>query len=689
MRTRHVTWLLFAALMLAAGLGIGFKWIGKSSRSDRPDPISTFPTPFSSQETGQTVVESTASMLHRERVVVLAPEPIPAELLALLKSLKPRETPPKEALRIPQGDQLRLTVKLADTLRARIAPNGGLIVRSNSLSAAEGFQKLAGQRQLGFRRAQSVSDEQLEDLELRAARNSGQAQPDLAGTVEVLAENLSREGWIDLASALHALPEIEYAELESLDRPTPPPAVDIAPVTPLLVGNQTYRGASIGVNVDHVWNTYGIRGAAGLRLTDCEYHYNPNHEDLSGLVSTQPNVVSTYTGFGDEHATAVLGILASGNNGYGTTGSVPECNTWFYPEYSNLTTGFQGRTACVTAAIANSSAGDIVVLEMQTSGPPSGTGGYVPAEYELGVWNAVKTGSDAGVIVIAAAGNGNMNMGDNALFASYHARGNSGAIIVGAASSARTKSSFSTYGPRVNLQGWGGGVFTTGYGTYATYGGDPNQEYTSGFSGTSSATPIVASAAALLQSVAIRICQTRLTPAEMRQILVNTGLPQTGSNAATEPIGPRPELQAAVQALFTAHPPSFGTLESWSLYHFGSTDPGLSADPDQDGAVSLLEYVMGTNPKGNDPGDRDHFPSVSVEHVSPGISNLVIEFHQPAARTGAAWKLQQSTGLDTGSWSDLTSGVNGVLITRTGDWIRATLPADGAARFVRLKVTAN
>lgn len=60
-----------------------------------------------------------------------------------------------------------------------------------------------------------------------------------------------------------------------------------------------------------------------------------------------------------------------------------------------------------------------------------------------------------------------------------------------------------------------------------------------------------------------------------------------------------------------------------------------------------------------------------------------------AARTGAAWKLQQSTALDAGSWSDLTSGVNGVLITRTGDWIRATLPADGAARFVRLKVTTN
>lgn len=687
MRHRHRYWVLFVALMLAVGFGIGFRWLGKSSGSDRSDPISSFPAPSSTIAAEERVAETTGTKPQHERVVVLAPEPIAAERLALLKSLKPREKPPKEELRIPQGDQLRLTVKLADTLRARVSPQGGLIVRSGNPSSIEGFQKLAAQRQLGFRRAQTVSDEQLEDLELRAARNSGQAQPDLAGTVEIRAENLSREGWIDLASALHALPEIEYAELESLDRPPPPPAVDIAPVTPLLVGNQTYRGASIGVNVDHVWNTYGIRGAAGLRVTDCEYHYNSNHEDLSGLVSTQPNVVSTYTGFGDEHATAVLGILASGNNGYGTTGSVPECNTWFYPEYSNLTTGFQGRAACVTAAIANSSAGDIVILEMQTSGP--GTGGYVPAEYELGVWNAVKTGSDAGVIVIAAAGNGSMNLGDNSLFASYHARGNSGAIIVGAASSARTKSSFSTYGPRVNLQGWGGGVFTTGYGTYATYGGDPNQEYTSGFSGTSSATPIVASAAALLQSVAIRICQTRLTPAEMRQILVSTGLPQTGSNAATEPIGPRPELQAAVQALFTAHPPSFGTLESWSLYHFGTSDPGLSADPDLDGAVSLLEYVMGTNPEGNNPGDSDHFPRVSVEQVSPGISNLVIEFHQPAARTGAAWKLQQSTGLDAGSWSDLTSGVNGVLITRTGDWIRATLPADGAARFVRHKVTSN
>lgn len=689
MRLRHRFRVLIVALMLAVGFGIGFRWVGKSSGPDHTDPVSSSPAPSPSHAREERVAETRESKPHQERVVVLPPEPIAAERLALLKSLKPRETPPKEALHIPQGDQLRLTVKLADTLRARVSPQGGLVVRSNSISSTEGFQKLAAQRQLSFRRAQTVSDEQLEDLELRAARNSGQAQPDLAGTVEIRAENLSREGWIDLASALHALPEIEYAELESLDRPPPPPAVDIAPVTPSLVGNQTYRGASIGVNVDHVWNTYGIRGATGLRISDCEYHFNPNHEDLSGLVSIQPNVVSTYTGFGDDHATAVLGILASGDNGYGTSGSVPECSTWFYPEFSNLTTGFQGRAACVTAAIANSSAGDIVILEMQTDGPSSSSADYVPAEFELGVWNAVKTGSDAGVIVIAAAGNGNMNMGDTSLFSSYLARGDSGAIIVGAASSARSKSSFSTYGPRVNLQGWGEGVFTTGYGFYATYGGDSNQEYTSSFNGTSSATPIVASAAALLQSVAIRICQTRLSPAEMRQILVSTGLPQTGSNAATAPIGPRPELGAAVQALFTAHPPSFGTIESWSLYHFGTSNPGLSADPDQDGAASLLEYVMGTNPKGMDPGDSDRFPSVSMEHVSPGNSTLVIEFHQPAARTGAAWKLQQSTSLVTGSWMDLTSGVNGVLITRTGDWIRATLPADGTAKFVRLKATAN
>ncbi|MDZ4402907.1 MAG: S8 family serine peptidase [Prosthecobacter sp.] len=622
------------------------------------------------------------------RIVLREKPAVPPAEQAFRQSLKPRRIPPKEALRIPEGQQLRLTVKIADELVGRANDDGGLSVQSSSATVVEGLQRLVTAHDLRFRRVQTVSDAQLADLTERAARNSGAAQPDLAADVEVIASENSRAAIIALARELHALPEIEYAELESQDQPPPPPAADVAPVTPLLVSNQTYRGASTGVNVDYVWNTFGVRGDGSLRVTDCEYQYNPDHEDLSGLVQMQPNLVSMYTGFGDDHGTAVVGIIASGWNSYGTTGSMPECVTRFYPEFSTLTTGHQSRSACVTAAIAASASGDIVVLEMQANGPATGTTDYVMAEIDISVWNAVRVGTDAGIITVAAAGNGNQNLDDSALFSAYNARGDSGAIIVGGGSSARAKLSFSTYGTRVNVQGWGGGVFTTGYGAYATYGSDPNQEYTSGFSGTSSATPVVASAVALLQSVAIKLLGIRLSPGELRSILVNTGRPQTGAGAATTPIGPLPELEAAVAALLAAHPPTFSTLESWGHYHLATPTPDLAADVDQDGSPALLEYVLGTDPKTQSAADRSRHPHVSLAAPGGGPSVLALDFHQPATRTAAMWVVQQSDSLLTNSWQDLVHGVNGVTITRTGDTIQVTLPAT-AQKFLRLKVTAN
>lgn len=624
----------------------------------------------------------------RERVL---PRPKPALSTAdraFANSLRARALPPKEPLHIPEGRDLRLTVKLADDLMARPDADGRLIVHTDDAGGIRELRELASKAGLAFRRAHTLTDDQLAALSRRAAEKSGNAQPDLAAHVEAVAPAAAREHVIALARALHGLPGVEYAELESRDMPPPPPAVDLAPVTPLLEHLQTYRAAATGVNVDFVWNTYGIRGDAGLRVTDCEYNYNPDHEDLAGLVQLQAGVVSKYTAFGNDHGTAVLGVLSSGWNAYGTTGSVPECEAWFFPEYSNLESGFQSRAACVTAAIAASASGDIVVLEMQTDGPASGTTDYVPAEYALSVWNAVKTGTDAGVITIAAAGNGNQNLDDAGLFSAYHARGDSGAIIVGAGTSARAKYSFSSHGSRVNVQGWGGGVVTTGYGTHATYGGDPNQKYASSFGGTSSATPVVTSAAALLQSVAIKILGRRLSPLELRNLLVSTGRAQTGSNAATAPIGPLPELEAATAALFAADPPVLATLESWGHFHFASGTPDLDADWDKDGLPDLLEYLLGTDPKGSPPGDALRVPRAFIESTG-GTERVVFEFHQPAARTGASWTVQMADSLASHAWQTVVHGAGGASVTRAGDTIRAEVPvtADMGAAFLRLKAT--
>ena len=137
-----------------------------------------------------------------------------------------------------------------------------------------------------------------------------------------------------------------------------------------------------------------------------------------------------------------------------------------------------------------------MLLEMQTVGAG---GGYGPAELDLAVWTVVKAGTDAGVVVVGAAGNGNQNL-DSLSYVPYMNRGDSGAILVGAGSSDadHDKLWFSSYGSRVDVQGWGENVFTLGYGLFTSYGGDDRQSYTNDFGGTSSASPFIASACLLL-----------------------------------------------------------------------------------------------------------------------------------------------------------------------------------------------
>lgn len=497
-------------------------------------------------------------------------------------ALKPRPVRAKVPPTSPPGHAHRLIVKFVDALEARANHDGTLKVNPGESGKPSTLRAVADSLQLRFRPLQSAPEASLNALRKRAELLSGQQQPDPSSLVEVVARNSSPGTILAAAKALLPLAEVEYVEIEALDAPPPPPGFDISPATPSLVTYQTYRGSSQGIGVDYVWNTLGIQGHPSLRITDCEYMFNPKHEDLNGLIAIQPGVASMYCGYGDNHGTAAAGILAAGDNGFGTSGSVQNCQMHFYPEYATMEWGnLQTRTATITAAIAASSPGDIVMLEMQTSGPNAK---YGPAEYQWSVWDAVKTGTDAGVIIIAAAGNDQEDL-DGSAWAEYRSRGDSGAIIVGAGDTSRSRQWFSTYGSRVDLQGWGSGVATTGYGTLATYGGDPNQQYTSAFNGTSSATPIVASAAALLQSVAINKLGTRLTPAEMRSLLVASGRPQSGDSC--KPIGPLPDLTAAVPQLLAKE---FSSDSPISIPGSEEASPILSTIPVSgvDGVVSSV-----------------------------------------------------------------------------------------------------
>jgi len=231
------------------------------------------------------------------------------------------------------------------------------------------------------------------------------------------------------------------------------------------------------------------------------------------------------------------------------------------------------RVTAIANAIADSSAGDVVLLEMQDLG----VSGYGPAELDASVFAVVKAGTDAGVVVVGAAGNGDQDL-DAAGYAGYQAMGDSGAIIVGAGSSNANhdKLSFSTHGSRVDVQGWGGSVFTLGYGGFAQYGGDKNQRYTSTFSGTSSASPFVAAACCILQEWAVQVLGQPLEPTVLRQLLVDTGVPQ-GSGGH---IGPFPDLEEAINVLPTID------FDPWE--DLGNGKAGIAGVPVLTGSGPLL-----------------------------------------------------------------------------------------------------
>lgn len=407
------------------------------------------------------------------------------------------------------------------------------------------FRNVIDANKLNIKKAFQWDEDHFERLQEDAKRISGSDESvKVLKGFYIIKNELANGTLYELAERLEGFSFIRYAELNSLE-PIQPPFIDIPPVTPNYSSFQTYIQSNPGVNMQYAWNL-GIIGQ-GIRVRDIEYGMSVTHEELtSSKFSNQLGINSAVDPSWLDHGTATAGIVAADNGAYGITGMQHGISEFkVYPEYS--TSGYN-RLFAINSALNNSVAGDVVLYEMQTGGvnATQANPNYVPAEYVNSIWDVTKAATDAGIHIIAAAGNGNQNL-DAPAYANYKNRGDSGALMVGAGSNTTTHSrlSFSTYGQRVNVQGWGMNVLSTGYGDYAYLANDPNQTYTM-FSGTSSATPVVASCVIALLSRA-KQSNVTLTPVQVRQILVATGIAQGGDT--TKPIGPLPNMMSALNHL--------------------------------------------------------------------------------------------------------------------------------------------
>jgi subtilisin family serine protease len=322
------------------------------------------------------------------------------------------------------------------------------------------------------------------------------------------------------------------------------------------------HSAPSGIGAMDVWGVPGGKGR-GVRVCDIEGNWNYTHEDLPPGIPLLGGTLIVALDWRN-HGTAVLGEIVSRPNDFGTVGIAHETRA---ATHSAVVGGVFNTVAAIMGATASLKAGDVILIELQATGP---NGKYVAMQYWNDVFSAIVAATAKGITVVEAAGNGNENF-DLPIFTDTGLQKDSGAIVVGAGipptnffdrfgfgtvfasysriGVPRSRIWFSNYGKIVSGQGWGWHVTTCGYGD--AQGGAENRWYTHRFSGNSSASPIVTGAAAIVQGVALAKKGAPLAPAKVRQILMKTGTPpQAGPGVPlSQHIGPLPNLAEAVKLI--------------------------------------------------------------------------------------------------------------------------------------------
>jgi hypothetical protein len=394
----------------------------------------------------------------------------------------------------------------------------------------------------------SLPKSKLDELKQSGENRSGAALPDMNLWFSIrLRTGVDSK---DFLERLKRLPSVESAQPAPL--PAPPSAA-----TPDFGAKQGYIGLGpTGVDASFSWTVPGGNGS-GVTIYDVEYSWNQNHEDLrkaQGIpLLMSPGDLAIDPFDDNNHGTAVLGLLIADRDNKGVTGISWGAAVKLVPANTAIL-GYNPANAILLAA-ADGEPGDVILIEQQA--PVCGLS-FGPSEWSLAVFDAIRIAVAIGIVVVEAAGNGEVDLDHPACGGLFDRRiRDSGAIVVGAGSPPffidRHRLSFSSFGSRVDVQGWGSGVMTTGIGSSHVNQHDPanpNFWYGDGFGGTSSASAMVAGVVANLQGLAKTLLGTPFSPIQLRMLLSQTGSPQLGNTGQN--IGPRPNLRFAIAKLTSA-----------------------------------------------------------------------------------------------------------------------------------------
>ncbi|MES2768225.1 MAG: S8 family serine peptidase [Bdellovibrionota bacterium] len=316
--------------------------------------------------------------------------------------------------------------------------------------------------------------------------------------------------------------------------------------TPDFTSKQFYlEDAPQGIGARSAWSLAGGTGE-NVKIIDIEIGYEQKHEDLAAFFFSPSNFPSIDL----NHGSAVLGVLAGQPNSMGIIGIAHAAEMGFigFKEGAQDDVDqpyIDGINEAIKAAISKLEAGDVLVIEQHMVGPDSRK--YTAVEYWEPIFNELKKATDAGIHCVEAAGNGGSNFDSPVYGGAFDLKlRDSGCIMVGAGSAqSKERLGFSNYGSRVDAFGFGEMVTTIGYGDLFNDGSP--RAYTQRFNGTSSATPIVAGAVAVVSSIA-EAQGVVITPTKMREALRATGTSQ-GPMTKEKRIGNLPNVSAMLEYL--------------------------------------------------------------------------------------------------------------------------------------------
>lgn len=414
---------------------------------------------------------------------------------------------------------------------------------------------------------------------------------------------VENQGDIDVQALLAKFEKSSLIETAYLqEEETPPeerlPNLSVNPYDEPRLTRQGYlEPAPLGINAPYAWSINGGDGK-GTTFVDMEYGWLLSHEDLVNqkieLMSGQNKSEH------HDHGTSVLGIVSAEDNNIGGIGIAPKAKVKVVSQIRD--NGNYNTADAILSAVNNMQAGDILLLEAQATYDGYGDKNYFPVEVKPDIFDAIRIGANKGIIIIEAGANGGNDLdqfrdhnGKQVLNRNSPDFKDSGAIMVGAASARvpHKRSYFSNYGSRVDVYGWGNAVDTTD----AKPSDFITNLYTSSFAGTSSASPIIAGAAASIQGIAKNNQGRVYTPRQLRDILSDSSTGTKSNDPISDKIGVLPDLKAILSKL--GFSPNLGNDSSIVFPEEQEINKGNKENKENEGSTITFPKEDSANGEGN------------------------------------------------------------------------------------------